>query len=256
MGDTISCAALYFKPNAIEGVPSKWVESAVRILSNAHLYPQELSLETKDKNESSVFEFAAYRTTLMQEAAKKNLNVVGLYSNPNRSKGLVLDWRALAYIDIGRGNCFLGLPQSVESAPSVVLHSLHLLTEEFLPVDYGIGYYFQSSSGPDFFAVGIIANPARFDTEAMAEGDRVAKWGYEMDGPRRYLAGWFRDAYPANILSQLHMDARVGDGGLLRDAGVGDFFPMGEGTWSWEILERDIPRARELLRQTGRVICL
>jgi hypothetical protein len=251
----ITSAALYCQPQTDGVVPWSWVEGAVRILADANLPVQEFAITTATGFPDGLFDVSTHRDMLVSEVKRGNVGVLGLYSNPGKDHDLVMNWQGLAYIDLIRGDCFLGLPRSVEPSPSALIQSALTLGTGVINADYGIAYYHESSRGPDMFAVGITANPIAFDAEAMAAADRVAKWFHEMSGPRRYLQGWFRAAYPANILSRAHVEAPISRRRTLLTAGIGRLTPVAPNLWLWELSDQEIPAAEATLRDAGLLIC-
>jgi hypothetical protein len=251
----ITCAALYFQPQTKGVVPWSWVEGAARILAGADLPVQEFAITTATGFPDGQFDLSQNRDILVREVRRGNVSVLGLYSNPEKDHDLVMDWQGLAYIDLIRGDCFLGLPRSIEPSPSALIQSALTLGSNVINADYGIAYYHDSSRGPDMFAVGIIVNPIAFDAETMAAGDRVAKWFHEMSAPRRHLQGWFRAAYPANILSRAHVEAPISRRRTLFTAGIGRLTPVAPNLWLWELSDQEIPAAEATLRDAGLLIC-
>lgn len=67
--------------------------------------------------------------------------------------------------------------------------------------------------------------------------------------------GYFRDVYPANLLSAAHVHARLGDKETLLAAGLGQLAPVEEGRWLWEVSEEELPRTRSALTQAGLLLC-
>jgi hypothetical protein len=258
MTQIITSAALYFKPDAARNVPQIWLNSMTGILAEAGLPFQEFAITTESGSPSGLFRSNTYRSMLTREVEQGNVKVLGLYSNPARDHDLVMDWKGLAYVDMTRGDCFLGLPQSGELSPGGLLRLAYNLVKSVSNISYGIGYFHQRLKGPDFYAVGIIANPDPeifFDAEASAAADRIAKWMHEMGGRRRYLDGWFRTVYPANILSETHVNALLHGGVTLLEADHGCLTPLEPNRWLWEVSDAEIPVAEAALREAGLVIC-
>jgi hypothetical protein len=254
MSQPITSAALYFVPDPVGGVPWKWITAAIAILTEAGLPVQEVAIETKSGRLNGAFAFSMSADRIAAEAAGGEVSVVGLYSNRAKSEDLVMDWEGLAYFDAPRGNCFLGLPARVQQSPSRLLQRLFEITKDIVDVPYGIAYQFECSAGADFFAVGILVNVATFDADALAAGDRVARWAHEMEEARRYLNGWFRDVYSANILSQAHVDILTRACLNCSADGVGRLVALDKATWLWEVSDYEVPIAVTLLDRARRLI--
>jgi hypothetical protein len=258
MAQFITSAALYFKPERTRGVPQSWLKEMTRVLDEAGLPVQEFAITTARSSLSGLFDSRNFRDILTREMRQGNVNILGLYSNPAREHDLVMDWQGLAYIDMTRGDCFLGLPHACKASPGDLLQLAYTLVKSVNDISYGIGYFHERLKGPDFYAVGIIANPDPelfSDPEASAAGDRIAKWMHEIGGSRRYLYGWFRNAYPASLLSEAHVNAPLYGGKTLRTAGLGRLKLLDRGHWLWELSDQEIPEAESLLSSSGLLIC-
>lgn len=259
----ITSAALYFTPTSMRSVPQSWVEGAFASLERMGLPAQEFALTTTDRDTAGPREFgkqrslATRRRSLERELNRNNISVLGLYANPERRSDLVMDWYGLAYIDMDGGHCFLGLPREKMPSPTEMLRSAYALYAGIPDPLYGIAYFHDRQKGPDFYAIGFLANwpEVVFDAEAMAAGDRISKWAHEGSGGRRYLRGWFRQAYPANLLSQAHVDAPLGDDLTLRTANIGRLTPLDSGRWLWELEDEEIPVAEAALAKARLLIC-
>jgi len=62
-----------------------------------------------------------------------------------------------------------------------------------------------------------------------------------MSGARRYLQGSFRGAYPASLLSEAHLNAKLQGGVTLRTAGIGQLTALDQSHWLWELSDSEIP---------------
>jgi hypothetical protein len=252
----ITSAALYFRPTADTGVSLRVAAEACAFLAQCDLPVQEFAIETCTRDVSGLFEYKQHEKLLEGELARGNVSILGLYSNPNRESDLVMDWHALAYIDMARGNCFLGAPLSVHPQPGRLLKVAYGVFRALAPMQYGIGYFRSASQGPDFYAVGIIANSFDFSMEGVAENDRITKWLDEMAGRRRYLDGMYRDAYPATLLSAAHLVQPFSTGKDLFALGIGQVERVDETHWLWELTGDSIAAARRELECAGLSICI
>jgi hypothetical protein len=253
-------SALYFASQGGRSVPWTWLEAATRFLADNRLPVEEVEVGVIEGPCEGHYKLETHQDMLFREVQRGNVNIIGLYShpsNPVKGRDLVMNWRGLAYLDLTRGDAFLGVPDSLGWSPRTMACFTHDLYKDVICPSYGIAYWHPALEGPDFYAVGILAgsSPPSFDDEAMAHGDRVAKWYWELRGPCRHLKGWFRDVYPANLLSDAHLDARLPGGRTLRTAGIGGLFPLEDGLWLWEVPDREAPAARAALAQAGLLIC-
>jgi hypothetical protein len=215
---------------------------------------KEYAIKTDDHIEG-LYDFETKRSILDSALQRRTVTILGLYSNPKKRHDLVMDWSALAYIDIQEGDSFVGVPQSSGELPNTLLRGSYQIYHDVVDAPYGIAYYHPTTKGPDFYAVGVLAGPMHYGADALAYGTRVAKWFDELRGPRRHLQGWFRGVYPANLLSETHLDVVVRDNVPLREAGLGQFSQVGHHRWVWELKDSEIPLAEAALAVTGRLIC-
>jgi hypothetical protein len=255
MDNKIVSAAVYFQPRTEGCVSERWTEGAIQILEANHLPVHEVAITLIDDSSSHTYEYNKNRNYVNTELRRGNVAILGLYSNPGRVRGLVLDWQGLAYIDLTRGDCFLGLPISHRLSPSRLLRRAYSLAKDSCDIRYGIGYLHERLKGPDFYAVGMIANCYDFDPDTVSKNDRISKWSHEMSGKRRYLGSWFRGAYPANLLSEAHVNAPLLDGLSLRDSGLGRLAALGPTHWLWELSGQEITVAEAALLESGLMIC-
>jgi hypothetical protein len=84
---------------------------------------------------------------------------------------------------------------------------------------------------------------------------RVNRRMREFVSERRFLREWFRDVYPANILSQEHLAASIPGRGTLKNWGLGRLTPLEENSWLWEVPEDELVAARQALSTAGVLIC-
>jgi hypothetical protein len=258
MAQLITSAALYFDPKAARSVPGPWLERAIRLLAEAGLPVQEFSMTTTARSPSGPYSFRAHKDMLEREVQAGNVVSLHLYANPARGHGLLFDWYGLAYLGLADGICFLGLPRNCEASPSALLRLTCSIPTGVNEIPYGIGYFHEYLKGPDFYALGAIANPdpaIYCDIEARAAADRITKWLHESLGPRRYLKGWFRGAYPASILSEAHVNAPFLGGLSIRAAGLGRLTTLDRAHWLWELTDQEMVVAEGALRESGLMIC-
>ena len=123
---------------------------------------------------------------------------------------------------------------------------------------YGIGYSRSALKAPCMYAVDIHGGVLHPDpNEPREERERIGCWYRELlfASRRRHLKGYFRDVYPANLLSTAHVNAPLGESKTLLTAGWGRFTPIDEGLWIWAVADEDIPKARAALHQAGLLLC-
>ena len=102
---------------------------------------------------------------------------------------------------------------------------------------YGISYLLPIYNGPVWYAVGIGSHRStdprtRQSRETMSQ---LSKWQVQLVTKQKYLGGWFRDVYPANLLSEEHLRAALPGGKTLETLGIGRLSLLGPGKWLWEV---------------------
>ena len=79
----------------------------------------------------------------------------------------------------------------------------------------------------------------------------VNRWMREFVSDRRFLRGWFRDVYQANILSKDHLAASIPGRGTFENWGLGQLTRLDETSWFWEVPEAEFAAARQALSAAG-----
>jgi hypothetical protein len=82
----------------------------------------------------------------------------------------------------------------------------------------------------------------------------MCSWWREYTGKRRHLRGRFWDVYPANLLSEEHVQAQIRGNKSLLQSGVGRFEQLDPGLWLWQVPSKQIPVARAALVDAGLLI--
>ena len=80
---------------------------------------------------------------------------------------------------------------------------------------------------------------------------QLSKWQVQLVTKQKYLGGWFRDVYPANLLSEEHLRAALPGGKTLETLGIGRLSLLGPGKWLWEVSDDEIPQARPSCAKRG-----
>jgi hypothetical protein len=126
-----------------------------------------------------------------------------------------------------------------------------LLGAGWCDVRYGFAYQMSQSEYPGMHAIGAKVSkwPGKeaFIRERMAPPPPPTSddlWLLEPFGKKRHLVNRFRDAYPLNVLSHDHVEAA----GLKTDP-IGKLTPWNDSLWLWELLDEELPKARQLLAE-------
>jgi hypothetical protein len=118
---------------------------------------------------------------------------------------------------------------------------------------YGIGYKCPVQEGPGAYACGAMVTSLSNVLARQKERKRLTGWLNEMQREQRYLTGLFRGAYPANILSQRHVEL-LETQAHLKPAGIGRLSPLPNGLSLWEIPDSEIARVEKVLHGSGLLI--
>ena len=261
MEGRILSAALYCAP-AQTRVSRAWADAVVRFFDEHGLPLQECEFIRANGRESGARSFAKARKKLWQELDAAAIGTLGVYAHRERQSELLTGWQGYAYLGVSGGMAYVGLLASEGLTPGELLRRSYTLSKPVAGWVYGIGYWHSSLYGPEFFASGMITHPPDFhrnrdrEEETKPYRDRVACWGRELRNQRRHLQGWFWDVFPANLLSERHVEAPLGRGRTLRTSGFGTFEPIDPGVWLWEVSPEQLPRAKEALGQAGLLLPL
>ncbi|MBI1918882.1 MAG: hypothetical protein HYS12_29685 [Planctomycetes bacterium] len=249
-------AALFFQPGQGASVPLAWLERGVDFLVESGFPPQEMALSSMDGSVDGLFAYPSQKDVITSKISQGVINVLGIYANPAKGQDLVMNWQALVYIDPKNGYAFLGVPKELGYSAADLLRKALAVHEGFVDPHYGFAYFHPTRRGPDFFAVGILAQSDGYEMVDDVYGTAVAKWFAELSEGRRHFRGWFRDVFPANLLSEAHVNVQLQNGQTLRDAGLGRLTPLESGLWLWELLGSEMAAAREALAKAGVLICI
>jgi hypothetical protein len=254
----IQSAALYCQRDTEGHLSIEWLDGVIQLLTSHALPVREYGVERNPVCRGGLYSFREENRQLYAALRTGKLRSLELYCHTQERRDLVFDWEGNANIDLGDGYVHVGLPVSSGLSADELLRQTYLLARSSAAWRYGIAYRRSSELAPSLFAVGFQGGRGVIGSgEAQEESERIGCWFRELLFPedRRHLRGYFRDVYPANLLSAEHVNARLGRKKTLRTAGWGTFTPLDEGHWLWTLPEEDIPPARAALVQAGFLIC-
>jgi hypothetical protein len=94
------------------------------------------------------------------------------------------------------------------------------------------------------------------DGERKAMGDWMRAYSYH-DSP--YKTGLFRDIYPFNFITPVHLQQPVRGSTLEEWVGLdpahGTLHPLSATQWMWAVEESHIPAVQEVLEKAGLLLC-
>jgi hypothetical protein len=195
----------------------------------------------------------------LQERALLN---VYLYAHRRQESELLFEWEGSAQLDL-KDDClaYLGLPAARRVTHSDLLRFLYAASKSVARWAYGISYLHPARRGPDLYSFGMTggvlpsarAKKTEIDTREFKK--RVGAWFGELLDTRRHLEGYVRDVFPANLLTEAHVRARLGGRKTLLKSGLGKFEEIDEGVWLWEVPREQLLSAREQLHRAGLLLC-
>jgi hypothetical protein len=255
MNRLFTSAALFYGLPDSGGVPLGWFEAVSAFLAGKGLPVQIFVANARGFNFERHYNLVKYGPKLVRALREGMVEDLFLYSVPSRYEVVEEDCIAEAGLAYQSGNFFLGIDRIVNYSPSIILETALNLAGNLPEIKYGIAYDRLLSKGPFEYAVGCGTNPDPFDQER----ERLGEWGRELCGQSRHLAGMFRGAYPASILSEEHVKALVREN-IFREqseqgyAGLGRLQPIKEGYWLWELKDAEIDQADDALENSGLII--
>jgi hypothetical protein len=247
----INSAALYFRAEGPERVPTQWLDRAIDFLGSLGASPDYFDVaETAPFSSDETYDFSGNQGELFDVVNQGLVQRVGLYSdeNPDAPRS---DWKAMASVEMALGMMFLGVDAARLSDHRLLLQFAYKIGE-LLGVKYGISYERSHAEGPDSYAAGVLQGSlADIEHWLVSEDEnqrRITAWANEKYGARRYLDGLFRGAYPASIISFQHLLV------LRRCVGTarypGRISPLVEKRlWIWELERSEIASAETLLKE-------
>jgi hypothetical protein len=255
MNCLITSAALYYSTQEIGSVPVEWFEGVSSFLAAKGLPVQIFVAEAEGFDFEKHYELAKDGQKLVRALRDGKVHDLSLYSVPSEYEIVEEECVAEAVLGYNSGDFFLGVNHEVMESAALLLEGALSLAGGLPPIRYGIGYYRPQSKGPSPYALGCGTSGDPFD----AEGERLGAWLSERWGQARHLTGMFRGAYPANILSDEHVEALLKSDiaereATLREVGLGSLKPLKQGLWLWELTEDEIPQAEALLQLSGLII--
>jgi hypothetical protein len=259
MDEYTVAAALYSEKAPTARVSVQWLESMESCLSG-QVPIKECDFYGAGCIRLGFGSFKDLRGQLWSAVAAGSVIVVEMHAHHEKDRGLALMADASASIDLDEGNAFLGLPESSSMTEAEVLKYLYSASKGITKWRYGVGFTHATLRAPGLYAIGMAGGSSRDDGVTRFEDSEkfltgVARWGTERRGERRYLHGFFRDIYYANLLSEEHLQARLRDNTPLYMSGLGSFEQLDPGVWLWELPTEQLAGARAALREVGLMIC-
>ncbi len=147
---------------------------------------------------------------------------------------------------------YTGIDEELFSDPVALLRWAYEIAKDHFDVRYGIAYKMPLDDEPDCYAHGSVKRSAAEVLDIIRHRDEWERrkktadelWQDELGNERRHLAGLFRGAYPASILSDAHVQAAN-----LHSQPIGTLSKLDASLWLWELSDRELPKAEALLKE-------
>lgn len=258
MNDTrpIVSAAIYFEPNDLARVSREWHDRVITWFTTHVQIPQYFWAQGGPFTLGEGQLLNDNHQMLLSSIESGLIETMGISAlrNPNADRS---DWAACASASTLDGVLFLGLETEHSTESSAFLLAAYSIAKDLFDVRYAISYQMPMSEEPGCYAMGAKSMTFAAFKDRMrlrAAGTPPAKtpndlWREELIGRRRHLAGLFRGAYPASILSDAHLQ-------LLACSGSppGSISPLDSGLWLWTLKPHELPVAQEFLESSHALV--
>jgi len=263
-GQITTSAALYFESEDGQSILPLWLERARALFAQYDLSPIFFTASGGDFLLDDCYVlaqaggaiskwgevFAARGGDLANALHNGDLELLGLDS-PRAGADNRGDWRAKLSVASTPGKIYVGVDEDLIPDPSALLRRAYDMAKGLFNVRYGIAYKLPLAQNPDCYASGFVTSSVSEVFEMIRHRDQwgnrkknpVELWGDELNGRRRHLAGLFRGAYPASILSESHIQTAA-----LLPCEIGNLSELDASLWLWELSDRDLPAAEEFLK--------
>jgi hypothetical protein len=255
MEQLIHSAALYGRRGSPGHVSLKWLEGTVDLLRSFGLRVREYGISANRVCAEGTYAFQDNNPELHAALHTESVRSLELYCHSRKRRDLLMDWEGAAILDFAEGDAQVAVPASRCMRLDDLLRRTYTLAKPLALWKYGIGYARSSLKAPALYAVGIAGGAGYYDTYDPEDNKRIGCWFRELLFARRHLEGYFRDVYPANLLSVEHVNAQIGKNKTLLTAGWGEFTQIDDAMWLWTVPDKDIPKARAALRRARLLIC-
>ena len=245
--------ALFFDCKNNDPVPLVWFQRARDFLKEYDLAPILFSAAGKRFQLDDCYRLDYHETELVEELRSDYVIHLGLdaprYSAEERS-----NWRSDISAGSIDGTFYAGIDQEIVADPVALLRRAYEIAQGVLPIRYGIAYKMPLSQDPACYAFGAVHSFAEVLDFIRNRRNRPPKtrdelWGDELMGERRHLGGFFRGAYPVNLLSETHVRKAN-----LESHRIGRLSQFDESLWLWELSEAELPEAERILAQENVLV--
>jgi hypothetical protein len=263
-------AALFFDAEQFNYVPLSWLERVQRLFVERNLVPVLFTAGGGDFQLDDCYILADSGSEIFlwgerisaRGSELTNSLRAGVVSNlqldsPRCRSTQRDDARLVASLSSTGGMFYVGADDDLVPSPADLLRCVCEIAQGLINFRYGFAFRRSLHQHPASYAAGqrsfSVAEAFEF-IRRRKDWERRAKtadelWHDELMGQKRHLTGLFRDAYPANVLSEAHLTNAA-----LRTSGVGKLMDLGGCLWLWELTEREVHTARKMLKDRGLLV--
>lgn len=243
-------AALFFQPQEKYDFLS-WFNEMRHFFGEYNIPLEFFDVDLEGIEPYECHEIAKYSSELNEGLHNGKIRSLGLIA-PRTYSGPKYDWKIHTFVWPDRGLFYLGVDQELSDAISLIRRAFEI-GKNLIDIRYGIGYMFPLSKAPDCNVFGRSIMTLAQVKEFLSVRNRIKTdndlWAEEIEGPKRYLTGLFRKAYPANVLSEAHLRAID-----LKSQNIGRLTELDSTHWLWELQESEIVEADWLLERKGALV--
>jgi hypothetical protein len=251
--NTVS-VALYYTPTKGSITSLEWFDRVRSFFEGHKLLITNYFVQGGQFTLDDCVNFEERGAELITALRRAEVSSVGLYSR-RHALGSLEDWRAFASAAPSIGMLYFGIDDEVVELHDLFREALRV-ADDLYDVRYGISYKLPLAKRPASYATGMIPTTGakvREVYEAHAKAIRESHpnqiWTQELLRSRRYLTGLFGGVFPANILSDAHLNTV--DVGALR---VGKLIQLRPSLWLWELSDSEMPEAERILKERNVLI--
>jgi hypothetical protein len=252
----VNSAAVYCERDAPGHVSIELVEGMISLFKRNGLSVREYGLPDNPVCAEGAYAFRDKEPQLYAAVRTGTLCDLDLYCHSEQRHDLLFDWEGAANINLLIGYIHIRLPATAGIRQDELLRQTYTLVKSLTSWRYGIAYSRSSRNAPSLYAAGVYRGHLSVNlVETDEDEELVSCWCRELVFQRRHLKGYFRDVYPANLLSTAHVNAQLSGKETLLTAGLGKLTPIDDGLWLWTVSDEELPRARSALQQVGLLLC-
>jgi hypothetical protein len=264
--------ALFCTLGQQEAVPVAWYERAIELFHEFRLSPILFTagggrVEVDDcclleDGDRTIYRWGApepivaRRAELIEDLRRGEIDTLDLDA-PRADGRCRSDWHLNISLSSFDGEFFLGVDEELVFDVIALLRLACKIAKGLVEVRYGFGYKMPLVDEPAAYSMGgkrFTLADFQDSLKRRQEGTLQSPtadelWEREPTNNRRHLTGYFRRAFPTNVLSEAHVQAAD-----LQSSPIGRLSRLNESLWLWELTESEIPAAEARLRDKKRLV--